>query len=116
MLPKEVPHEITLSRLPQRVDEKGWLAREMAGFDPNLSPAWRFLTEQHGDRIRKEEIVSLGQVCSARLDIPLVREYKRRKETMLKWFDNHWDIIHPFLVTKVEIILDPETLAKYRAP
>jgi hypothetical protein len=62
------------------------------------------MKNHYGESISKEEIISLGQVCSIELGINLVREYKRRKETMLKWFSDHWENLLPFLETSVEII------------
>jgi hypothetical protein len=79
------------------------MAKEMSGFSASASEPWIFLTAHHGHRIRKEEIVSLGQVCASELKLPLFRQYKRRKDTMLKWFAKHWSTIHPFLDAKVEI-------------
>jgi hypothetical protein len=108
------PHGVTRGHLPQREDERAWLANEMAGFLPETSAPWLFLTAQHGRRIRKEELVSLGQVCASELKLPLVREYKRRKETMLKWFHDHWLAIRPFLDAKVEIVVDADALSAYQ--
>jgi hypothetical protein len=95
--------------------EKEWLEREMAGFEPLASIPWHYLSGRYGDRISKEEIISLGQVCSIELNITLVRDYKRRKETMLKWFSDHWDKIQPFLETGLEILDDRRQLGASRA-
>jgi hypothetical protein len=89
-------------------DRQSWITKEMLGFSAETSAPWLFLTAQAGRRIRKEEIVSLGQVCASELKLPLLRQYKRRRDTMLKWFHNHWAIIHPFLDTKVEFVVDDD--------
>jgi hypothetical protein len=94
--------------------EREWLAQKMEGFVAIESVPWKYLRERYGDRISKEEIVSLGQVCSKELNLSLFREYKRRKETMLKWFDKHWDVILPFLETKLEILERKDQLEKYK--
>jgi hypothetical protein len=93
--------------------EQEWLKQELEGFKWATSPPWQYLKDRHGDRVSKQEIISLGQVCSAELEIKLVREYKRRKQTMLKWFSNHWDSILPFLETRVEILKDRSELERY---
>jgi hypothetical protein len=102
-------------KLPPPKTEKEWLEREMAGFDPSSSIPWRYLSQKYGERISKEEIIALGQVCSIELNITLVRDYKRRKETMLKWFSDHWSEIRPFLETRLQIIDNKRDLRAGRA-
>jgi hypothetical protein len=99
---------------PQQKYEKEWLQRQMSGFAPTECPAWQYLTARFGEKISKEELLSLGQVAAIELELDLVREYKRRKETMIKWFQNHFDVIRPFLETNLEIIhkTDPRIQAK----
>jgi hypothetical protein len=87
-----------------RVNEQRWVRGVMDGFEPEQSVPWLYLTWKYGSHITKPLIVSLGQVCADELKLPLVRGYKRRKETMLKWFTLHWDIIYPFIETKLEVI------------
>jgi hypothetical protein len=84
--------------------EKEWLEKEMEQFTATDSDAWRLLTNLYGSKISKEELLSVGQVTSIELNIELVREYKRRKETMIKWFQNHFDRIEPFLRESLTII------------
>jgi hypothetical protein len=77
--------------------EKEWLKKEMEHFTATDSDAWRLLMNLHGPKLSKDEVLSLGIVISKELDIELVREYKRRKETMIKWFQNNLERIEPFL-------------------
>jgi hypothetical protein len=84
--------------------EKQWLSEEMKGFSPLDSEAWKILTDLYGPKISKEEIVSLGQVAAVELRIDLVREYKRRKETMIKWFQNNITRVRPFLQNCVRVL------------
>jgi hypothetical protein len=100
---------------PPPKNEKEWLEREMAGFDPQSSVPWIYLSHRYGHRISKEEIISLGQVCAIELNIVLVRDFKRRKETMLKWFSKHWDTIRPFLDTRLQVLGDKHELRARQA-
>jgi hypothetical protein len=84
--------------------EKQWLEKEMRDFAPFESEAWALLTSLYGSRISKPELESLGQVVARELQIDLVREYRRRKETMIKWFQNHITILRPFLQNDVDIL------------
>jgi hypothetical protein len=99
---------------PQQRYEKEWLEQQMSGFAPTGCPAWRYLTAKYGEKISKEELLSLGQVAAIELELDLVREYKRRKETMIKWFQIHFDVIQLFLETNLEIIpkTDPRIQGK----
>jgi hypothetical protein len=104
----------------QQIYEREWLAREMNGFVAHETEAWKYLTGRFGERIAKEEILSLAQISSifnTDLEFPLVREYKRRKETIIKWFDANFLKLRPFLET-VEVIerSDPRFVAKVSAP
>jgi hypothetical protein len=97
------------------MNEQQWKKRKMAGFNPQDSAPWKFFQERYGERISKEEIISLGQVCVLEIkDLKLHREYRRRKATMIKWFDEHWDAIRPFLETKLEVLKNREDLQKYK--
>jgi hypothetical protein len=91
--------------------ERDFLKEELQGFNASSSPAWRLLTELYGSKISKDEIIALGQVASIELKIELVREYKRRKETMIKWFERHLAEVEPFLRQSVKIISDENTPA-----
>jgi hypothetical protein len=90
--------------------EKEWLQKEMNGFSATESDAWRLLADLYGPKISKEQIISLGQVAAMELGLDLVREYKRRKETMVKWFQNHLTTVTPFLRTSVVILGENKTV------
>jgi hypothetical protein len=107
MLPK---HASQTALNGQAKYEKQWFHEEMTGFDPLNSDAWALLTRLYGPRISKEEIVSLGQVAALELRIDLVREYKRRKETMIKWFQNHITVLRPFLQDCVQVLGEKDTV------
>jgi hypothetical protein len=91
--------------------EKNWLQNQMGGFNATDSEAWQLLTSLYGPKISKDEIIALGQVCAIELKIDLVREYKRRKETMIKWFQNNLAMIEPFLREAVTIISNENATA-----
>jgi hypothetical protein len=92
------------SPTPQQKYEKEWLEHEMKGFQPQESEAWKFLAERYGEKISKDELLSLGQVAAMELGLALVRDYKRRKATMIKWFQDNFTRLRPFLETSLEVI------------
>jgi hypothetical protein len=89
---------------PQQKYEKEWLQQEMKGFEPEKSEAWKFLAGRYGEKISKDELLSLGQVAAMELGITLVRDYKRRKSTMIKWFQDNLTRLRPFLEKSLEVI------------
>lgn len=72
-------------------------------WDASSSGAWKKLTSRFGPKISQEELLSLAQVVSVQLDIELTREYKRRKEILIKWFDENLDVIWPFIEKNVVV-------------
>jgi hypothetical protein len=87
-----------------RQAEKEWVNRAMAGFCPEQSPPWLYFKGKYGPHITKQMILSLGEICSRQLNLSLVRNYRRRKKSMLKWFALNWDVIHQFLENQLEVV------------
>jgi hypothetical protein len=82
--------------------ESEFLVREMSGFDSERSPAWQYLSARY-EGLTKDTLLALGEITARQLDIPITREFKRRKETLVKWFHNNWDVVKPFLDTRVTV-------------
>jgi hypothetical protein len=78
----------------------------LRNFDPATSEAWKFLENRFGPDIPKPWLISLGRVLAQHLNIPLAREYKRRKGMMIKWFDDHFEFIEPFINQHVEVLTE----------
>lgn len=90
----------------QLLSERVWLADHLKDFSIDRSRAWSWLVARYGPRISKEELLSLGQVVALALKLPLPREYKRRKVTMVLWFDEHYDEVMPFIRSNVKVRAD----------
>ena len=87
----------------QQLWEQKFLQEKRDNFAPYESRAWKWLNARFG-KIAKEEVLSLGQVVSHVLGIELTREYKRRKETMIRWFEDHYDQAMPFIRDRIQVI------------
>lgn len=87
---------------------------DIKNFDWEKSRAWTWLVGRFGPRISKEELLSLGQVVGHNTGIALTREYKRRKKTMVKWFEDNYDKVMPFIQSSVTVKIKPDnTELKY---
>ena len=88
---------------PQQEYEAEWLQTMRQKFKPYETRAWKWLAARFG-KIAKEEIISLGQVVAREMGVELAREYKRRKEMMIIWFEEHYDEVMPFIQSRVQVI------------
>jgi hypothetical protein len=87
----------------QNERDRAFVQENLKDFEPMTSKAWKFLEARFGPEISKPRLVSLGCILALHLNIPLVREYKRRKGMMIKWFDDNFDCIQPFIEKCVEV-------------
>lgn len=95
--------------------------QRMAGFDEKTSRAYTFLCKRFGPKMSQQELLSLAQVVTDTLDIPLDREASRRKKVLIKWFDENFASIEHFLENNVMVSDeqgrpiggDPRVKAKY---
>jgi hypothetical protein len=70
--------------------------QRIAGFNPEISPACRALGGKFGSTI-KDEVLCIAEVLGAEIGIYPDRDAKRRKIVLLKWYDENWERIQPFL-------------------
>ena len=81
----------------QNEREKKSINEKMKLFSPYKSRGWVFIVNVFGAKTSKEELVSIGRVCAHELGLELTREYKRRKVTMILWFEENLDHLAPFI-------------------
>lgn len=77
--------------------ERRKVDRRLEGFTPTTSRAWREICERYGSGLNQTELLSLAEVISIHLGLKVDRDAKRRKEVLIKWFDENFDQILPFL-------------------
>ena len=81
----------------QPQDEKVRIAMRLAGFNPKDNPVTQEITRRFGSTIKHGELVGIAQAIADKAQIKLDRDAKRRKNVLLKWFSENWDVISPFL-------------------
>jgi hypothetical protein len=71
----------------RRVDER------IGAFQYAASEPWREIARRFGTHLKQTELLSVAEVLGAQLGITVDREAKRRKEVLIKWFDENWERI-----------------------
>jgi hypothetical protein len=88
---------------PQDQRERDLVRSELQDFDWVNCRAWKGLQDLLGTRISQEELLTFALVLRDETHIQLPREYQRRKQMLIKWFDMHWDRLHPEHTTRISI-------------
>jgi hypothetical protein len=77
--------------------EKHRIANRLQGFNPKDNQVWSVLAQKFGSNIKQPELLSIAAVLSKNANVPLDRDAKRRKSVLLKWFEENWNAVYPFL-------------------
>jgi hypothetical protein len=77
--------------------EKERIADRLAGFNVMDNPVWREITGRFGRKIKHPELLSIADVLAAHANIKLDRDAKRRKPVLVKWFNENWGSLRPYL-------------------
>ena len=77
--------------------ERRRVDRRLEGFNITNSRAWKEICQRYGPSLNQTELLSLAEVISMNLSLKVDREAKRRKEVLIKWYDENFDEIRPFL-------------------
>lgn len=59
------------------------------------SPAYKYLSNYFGDHMETTQLVLIAELLSPRLKIPLYKDDKRKKRTIIAWFNKNWDTLLP---------------------
>lgn len=77
--------------------EKERITNRLSGFNPKDNVAWREITSRFGNNIKQQELLSIANVLANSASLKLDRDAKRRKCVLIKWFEENWQAIFPFL-------------------
>jgi hypothetical protein len=77
--------------------EKERIAQRLEGFNPRENQAWKEITQRFGPSIKHPELLSMAKVLANHAKLKLDRDAKRRKTVLLKWFEENWAALQPFL-------------------
>ncbi|EAX98890.1 hypothetical protein TVAG_210840 [Trichomonas vaginalis G3] len=77
--------------------EKDRIKGRLTGFDTKNNIAWHEITSRFGENVKQQELLSIANVLSLNANIKLDRDAKRRKSVLIKWFNENWTVLAPFL-------------------
>lgn len=77
--------------------EKIRVRARLNGFIAMESMIWNEIKRRFGDNIRHGELLSIAEVVAQYSGVFLDRDAKRRKTVLIKWFQENWARIAPFL-------------------
>ena len=104
--PKVVKSKKTKGQFKSLQDkyESDFVREKLTNFDPKSCKAWINLTAKYGAKISQNQLLSMAEIVSTQLHLGLFREYKRRKEMLIKWFDENFDIVWPYIESHVTVV------------
>ena len=72
------------------------LTERLKNFVYKESAAWKEITRRYGEELTQNELLCIAEVIASNLGIVIDREAKRRKNVLIKWFDENLEVITPF--------------------
>lgn len=81
--------------------ERDRVYRRLKDFDVKGNRAWKEITSRYGTKLSHSELLAIATVISKCDNIKLDREAKRRKEVLIKWFDENIDRCIPYFNSMV---------------
>ena len=79
---------IDYGRTANELERKRVDAR-LNGFVYKESRAWHEITRYYGDGLNQAELLSIAEVIASQIGVKVDREAKRRKEVLIKWYDEN---------------------------
>ena len=92
----QTPFSIPDLQKSQTEAERRRVELRLSGFDGKNSDAWAEICDAFGPNLSQNELLCIAQVISFHAKLRLDREAKRRKEVLIKWFQENLPVIRPF--------------------
>jgi hypothetical protein len=83
--------------VPENNKEKERIAERLGGFNTKDNFVWKEIAARFGTNIKQPELLSIANVLASHANLKLDRDAKRRKSVLIKWFDEHWPQVQPYL-------------------
>ena len=66
------------------------------GFGFQNSPSWSIISSRWGDNLSQTELLGIATILCTKTGLKVDREAKRRKDVLVKWFDENFHIIQRY--------------------
>lgn len=86
-----------ICELNSRNSELQRISNRLMGFDYENSIPWMVFTLKLGPHPTHADLLDVARSVSRELGFRLDRDAKRRKIVLIKWFDEHWATIAPYI-------------------
>jgi hypothetical protein len=77
--------------------EKVRILGRLKDFNAKDCSVWREITGRFGRNIKQPELLSIASVLAGHANIKLDRDARRRKTVLVKWFEENWPALQPYL-------------------
>jgi hypothetical protein len=77
--------------------ERKRVGARLHGFNVKASMGWQAIAKHFGEHLTQTELLSVAQVIGNEVGIKIDREAKRRKEVLVKWFDENYEHVREVL-------------------
>lgn len=68
----------------------------LGDFDPYHSRGWELIQYLTHHQVSRHALISIATILAGIIGIPFERDYSRRKDLVIKWFDQNYELIMPF--------------------
>ena len=75
--------------------EKAHIKKRLKGFHWKESAAWHDITRFFGPGLSQEELLAIAEILASAAGLKTDREARRRKEVLIKWFDENYNVLRP---------------------
>jgi hypothetical protein len=78
-------------------EEKLRISKRVENWSVDRSQVWKKLQEIFGEKIQLNALLCVASQLSEQAGVILDRDAKRRKNILVKWFEEHWESLSPHL-------------------
>jgi hypothetical protein len=73
------------------------VCRRIGDFEWHKSAEWEEICRRYGGDLLHKDLLAIAKVTAIKAGLPLDRDAKRRKNVLIKWFHEHWEILSEYL-------------------
>lgn len=78
------------------ISEKNRANLLLGDFDPNNSRGMELIEHLTHHQVSRHALISIATILSGIIGVPFERDFSRRKNLVIKWFDMNYDLILPY--------------------